>query len=204
MLNKDPYEILEINKNASQEEIRSAYRKLVKKYHPDKYQGNPLADLAEEKLQEINEAYDFLTKNGAAPQNAGGGFYDSNSSYGYESSYSSGSAGGSSQPLYNQIRAALNRRDVYTAEQLLINAPSRDAEWFFLSGVLSAQKGYIADGLANIRKATDMDPGNTEYREAYAQMQRFGSMFTGDSDSRGYQPNDALCLCLPFLPCLCC
>ena len=59
----NPYEVLGVPENASEEEIKKAYKELVKKYHPDKYQDNPLADLAEEKLQEVNEAYDMLTKN---------------------------------------------------------------------------------------------------------------------------------------------
>ena len=63
---RDPYEVLEINRGASKEEIQKAYRKLVKKYHPDQYRDNPLAKLAEEKLAEINEAYDYLMKNGTA------------------------------------------------------------------------------------------------------------------------------------------
>jgi molecular chaperone DnaJ len=62
----NPYEVLGIKPGASEEEIRAAYRELVKKYHPDKYVDNPLADLAEEKMQEINEAYDILVKYAAA------------------------------------------------------------------------------------------------------------------------------------------
>ena len=59
----NPYEVLGIKPGASEEEIKAAYKELVKKYHPDKYIDNPLADLAEKKLQEVNEAYDMLMKN---------------------------------------------------------------------------------------------------------------------------------------------
>ena len=76
----NPYEVLGVPENASEEEIKKAYKELVKKYHPDKYQDNPLADLAEEKLQEVNEAYDMLMKN----RNSG-----SSSSYSY-GNYGSG------------------------------------------------------------------------------------------------------------------
>lgn len=63
-LNKDPYEVLGVSRNASQEQIKAAYRELVKKYHPDNYRNNPLEGLAKEKMQEINEAYDMLTGTG--------------------------------------------------------------------------------------------------------------------------------------------
>lgn len=55
---KDYYKILEINKNATDEEIKKAYRKLAKKWHPDKNLNNPRA---EEKFKEIQEAYDVLS-----------------------------------------------------------------------------------------------------------------------------------------------
>ena len=57
---KNPYEILGVRPGASEEEIKKAYREMVKKYHPDKYKNNPLEDLAKEKMQEINQAYESL------------------------------------------------------------------------------------------------------------------------------------------------
>ena len=78
---KDPYSVLGVSQSASDDEIKKAYRELARKYHPDNYQNNPLADLAEEKMKEINEAYDAITK-----QRAGGG--------GYQQQPSGGSYGG--------------------------------------------------------------------------------------------------------------
>ena len=57
---KDPYVVLGVDKNASEEEIKNAYRELARKYHPDNYANNPLSDLAEDKMKEINEAYDAI------------------------------------------------------------------------------------------------------------------------------------------------
>ena len=59
-MEKDYFSILGVSRNAKKEEIIKAYRKLAAKYHPDKHYGNPLAELAEEKFKEINEAYHTL------------------------------------------------------------------------------------------------------------------------------------------------
>ena len=64
----NPYEVLGVREGASEAEIKAAYKKLVKKYHPDRYANNPLADLAEEKMQEINQAYDMLMNNSGGGQ----------------------------------------------------------------------------------------------------------------------------------------
>ena len=130
---------------------------LVKKYHPDKYQGNPLADLAQEKLQEVKEAYDLLMKssgagNGASPYGAQpfSGGYAGGSAYGSgQAGYGSGNYGSysSSSPVYNQIRSCINRGDIGAAERLLQSIPERsqEAEWLFLRGVISYSKGLIAE-----------------------------------------------------------
>ncbi|MGI6212819.1 MAG: DnaJ domain-containing protein [Anaerovoracaceae bacterium] len=195
---KDPYEVLGLKPGASQQEIKRAYRELVKKYHPDKYQGNPLADLAEEKLRDVNEAYDMLTKGST------GGF---GGAAGAGSSYGGSSYGGASSGIYFQVRQALASGNYAQAEQLLINAPDRDAEWFFLSGVLSYNKGFVADGLQNVEQAMDMDPTNQEYQQIYQQMQSNGFMYRSASGRAGYNPSqqaaDMLaCSTLPL--CLCC
>jgi DnaJ-class molecular chaperone with C-terminal Zn finger domain len=199
----DPYEVLGVKHGASDAEIKDAYRKLVKKYHPDKYQGNPLADLAEEKLQEVNEAYDILTKGGSAGPNPGQSYGGASASYGASSSAYSGP----DAATYNNIRMALDRNDLYNAEQMLINMQARDAEWYFLSGVLSYKKGFMADGIANVKQALDMDPGNAEYQSIYQQMNSSGSVFRNYSNQQGYDPNAqaaADMLACSMLPLCCC
>ena len=177
----NPYEVLGLKPGASEAEIKAAYKELVKKYHPDKYQNNPLADLAQEKLQEINEAYDTLMKN----RSSSGGGYRGGQSYRPSSSSSSSN--------YNAVRQALDRGDLMAAEQMLINSPNRDAEWFFLSGVLSYKKGWIDDALSNVRQAMNMDPNNYEYQNIYQQMMSSGAMYRGRSNAQGYGQSSDTC-----------
>lgn len=182
----NPYEVLGLKPGASEAEIKAAYKELVKKYHPDKYQNNPLADLAEEKLQEINEAYDSLMKNRGSGSSYGGGSqsYGGRTSGGYSGSGASG---------YYAVRQALDRNDLTGAEQLLINMPDRDAEWFFLSGVLSYKKGWVDDAMSNMRQAMDMDPNNFEYRQIYQQMTAGAAMYRGRSNTQGYNQQSDWC-----------
>ena len=87
---KDPYTVLGVGQDATDDEVKKAYRELARKYHPDNYANNPLADLAEEKMKEINEAYDTITKMRSGGYRGGA----SASSYqsGYQQQYSGGTA----------------------------------------------------------------------------------------------------------------
>ena len=82
----DPYSVLGLSSNASDEEVKRAYRELARKYHPDNYQNNPLADLAEEKMKEINEAYETITKMRAGGASSSSSSYQSGYGYGYQGS----------------------------------------------------------------------------------------------------------------------
>ncbi len=94
---KEPtyYEILELSPTATQTEITAGYRKLAARYHPDKHQGNDLADLAQEKFTTINEAFETLS------DPAKRGLYDRKRQYGngHNSQQSDASTVYSSYPL---------------------------------------------------------------------------------------------------------
>lgn len=152
---KNPYEVLGVSPNASEEEIKSAYRALAKKYHPDKYAGSDLADLANEKMQEINEAYDTICK---------GGFKNSNSSYSYSSSSSS-----SSGFDFSNVRQFINMGNLEEAQRILIsvNPTYRDAQWNFLMGQVLHRKGWFDQAASYFSTAYHMEPQNPEYSAAY-------------------------------------
>ena len=80
----DPYKVLNVSPSASDEEVKKAYRDLARKYHPDNYHDNPLADLAQEKMKEINEAYDTIQRQRHGRGGAGGGYAQQQSGYGYQ------------------------------------------------------------------------------------------------------------------------
>lgn len=201
-MTKDPYEVLGLKRGASEGQIKTAYRELVKKYHPDKYQNNPLADLAEEKLREVNEAYETLMRQYSVSGGSNYGTNYSGSGFGGTSASGSGYAGNqtySSSSGYYEIRSAIERGELARADQLLINHPSRDAEWYFLSGVLSYKKGYVDDGLINVRQAMQMNPSNYEYSQVYQQMTQNGGIYRTSGNYKGYNSN----ICLDCIECYC-
>ena len=150
---RDPYEVLGVKPTATDDEVKTAYRTLARKYHPDNYVDNPLSDLAHEKMQEINEAYDAIVrmrKDGGNHQNGG-----------YRAPH-----GGPSR--YNDIRQMIMQNRLMDAEMLLdgIPAASRDAEWFFLKGSVLHKKGWLEEAYNHFATACRMDPNNFEYRQA--------------------------------------
>ena len=193
----DPYSVLGVKPDASDEEVKRAYRELARKYHPDNYQNNPLADLAEEKMKEINEAYDAITRMRSGGSSGG---YQSQGSYqgGYQrqQQYS-----GASDSLYNQVRQAINMRDLSRAEQLLRSAPSQDAEWHFLTGSIAYRKGWLDEATQHFQMACNMDPSNGEYRQALMMMRQGGQAYR----PYGYGGVDSCDLCTTCLclQCLC-
>ena len=165
----DPYSILGVSPNASDDEIKKAYRDLARKYHPDNYHDNPLSDLAQEKMKEINEAYDTINRQRAGGSSAGG--------YSSADGWNPGASTGSATGIYAEIRAAINARQLERAEQLLGSVSDRGAEWNFLMGSLYYQKGWLDEASRYFQNAVNMDPGNPEYRQALNFMQNGGAAY---------------------------
>ena len=116
----DPYQVLGVSPNASEEEIKRAYREQSRKYHPDSYADNPLADLAEEKFKEVQEAYDQIMKS-----RSGTGGYGN--SYGSYQNQGFGRQGGADSPELQSVYSYLASRNYRDALQVLNRIGNRSA-----------------------------------------------------------------------------
>lgn len=190
-MNRDPYEVLGVSRNASEEEIKKAYKELVKKYHPDQYQESPLSDVAEEKMAEINEAYDTIINE----RRNNGSYYNNGSNY--------------SGVNYYDIRRLIQTGDVTRADNMLSSVPAneRNAEWYFLKGSVCYTRGWLNEAYQNFTTAVNMVPQNVEYRSALNQMeqQRNGYM-AGNPMGMNANRSDAdrMCNCCSNLICADC
>lgn len=181
---RNPYEVLEIKEGASKDDIKRAYREMVKKYHPDQYGNNPLKDLAEDKLREVNEAYDYLMKNTSDSS----GYNDSNS-------YSNNSYSSSNNVIYNDIRRDLQSGNLGAAEEKLNRITVRDAEWNYLMGVLSLRKGWNDNAFNYISNACNLDPSNREYQDTYRQLTNRNNGYRQAYYTRNNRDNDWCNIC---------
>ncbi|NLB41005.1 MAG: DnaJ domain-containing protein [Clostridiales bacterium] len=196
---RDPYVVLEINRGASKQEIQKAYRKLVKQYHPDQYRDHPLAKLAEEKLAEINAAYDMLMKNGDTS-----GSYSGNESHSYNGNYEDTNSGYSNS-TYQQIRVHINNGNISAAEQMLDQMNNRTAQWYYLKGIVLQKKGWYSEAVNNLRTAVNMEPGNLEFRDALNAMSNNNQVYRDRSGQYGGRGMDVcdICQCLICTDCCC-
>ena len=200
---RDPYEVLGVSRDASDDDLKKAYRKLAKQYHPDV---NPGDKTAEEKMKEINAAYDaikngtanqYSAQGGAAGQGGYGGYgYGGYSGYGgYGQSgwqtytwdpFRGWTAYGSQQQTRqdpeetNELRAARNyiaARHYAEALHVLSNIADRTAKWYYYSAIANAGQGNRILALEHARQACKMDPGNAEYETYLDELERGGNAY---------------------------
>ena len=179
----DPYKILGVSPDATDEDIKTAYRSLARKYHPDKYRDSDLAEMAGEKMKEINAAYDEIQKIRAGKAPGGQSAYGQNP-YG-QNPYGQ-YQGGSSNP-YITARQLINLRRVAEAAQVLSTVPEgeRGAEWHFLMGCVAVNRGHYVDAQQFFDTACGMDPENPEYRNAQERLRNRGNGFGSGQGSMG-------------------
>ncbi|MGF7142482.1 molecular chaperone DnaJ [Anaerotaenia torta] len=192
----NPYKVLEVSPNASNDEIKKAYRELSRKYHPDSYVDNPLAGLAEEKFKEVQEAYEQIMKERE------GGYHSGSGQAGYGSSYS----GGSDYGELDAVVGYLNARRYREALQILSAAEHRNARWYYFSAIANVGIGNNVTAHDHITQAMRMEPNNQEYVNLYNQLQWQSQRYNGgryNSPANGGYGTSNLCLDLWCADTLC-
>ena len=218
---RDPYEVLGVPRSATEDEIKSAYRKLAKKYHPDL---NPGDKECEKKMNEVNAAYEAI-KNPQPQQQAYGG-------YGGQSGYSSGSGGGDpfgfgfdpfgfgfkERQTYHtryetrdssEIQAALHYINAGAYDEAMhvlstVNAADRNGKWYYCSARANYGLGNRVTAMEHIRRAMELEPDNPSYRRFYQTLQQGGSRYTNTGSGFGFnaRPGGDLCTKLCAAWCL--
>ena len=203
----DPYQILGVSPDASDEEIKRAYRRLAKQYHPD---ANPGDEYAAKKMQEINDAYDRIKnpEKYKGPASGGGqGYNPYGQSYGYDpfrgyyqqrQSYGQRYADSHLQAAYNYI---LYRRYREALNVLAQFEGVKGAAWYYLSALANQGVGNQVTALEHMRKAVSMEPDNQEYLNALDRMEHGGDAYRRQAGNfqgfnLGMNPCATVCLCM--------
>lgn len=219
---RDPYEVLGVPRGASDEEIKKAYRRLSRQYHPDANVNNPNKDAAEEKFKEVQAAYksimDGTSQNGYSSYNSGyggqygGGFGGFGGFSGFDDfeRYTRRTTGEDrGEDMYFNAAARYIQNGSYDeALNVLKNISNHNGKWYYYSAIAHYGKGNQATALEHIQRAMNIEPNNFEYQRVYSQIKNgsnwyngMGRTYTVPNVSGGY----CFKLCLANLLCnMCC
>ena len=186
---EDPYKVLGVSPNASDDEIKQAYRRLAKQYYPDRNPGDPVAA---KKMQEVNAAYEQI-KNPNAYKRSGGQSYGGYDPFGgayHQTGNDPYQKSAYQYIVYGRFREALHA---------LENSPEKNARWYYLSALAHDGLGNQVTALEHIRRAVSMEPDNMAYLQALDQIENGGAAYRQQAGNfRGFTMGGnlwQLCLC---------
>ena len=219
-MTEDPYKVLGVSPSASDEEIQKAYRKLVKKYHPDV---NPGDENAERKMREINAAYDQIKniREGKASGSYGntgssqtsGGYYGNYGGFSWEDIFGQAYGGFSQQQneATNELTAARNYINSGHYREALnvlnsVNPAERNARWYYFHALANYGLGNKIEAMNSAQQAARMEPNNVEYQQLVQRLQSGGTTYRQYSTTIPMGAGTGVCLsiCLANLLCNMC
>lgn len=215
---QDPYQVLGVSPDASEENIKKAYRNLAKKYHPDLNNGSAAAEM---KMKEVNEAYSKVMKMRREGTNTNSSYgYGTYSGYGGYGNYGShANYGGygyqrqthssaSGDPLLSAARNYIKAGHYREALNVLSGIKERSAEWYYLSGEANLGVGNRVAALNYARQACNMDSNNIEYQILLARLEGRSAGYNNAGSAFGNAhlicKNPLTLCCLSSLLCNCC
>lgn len=193
----DPYKVLGLSPNATDDEVKRAYRALAKKYHPDL---NPGDQEAARKMQEVNEAYDQIKNPEKYAQKSAGGYGGYGSPYGGYYDYGQHSRTEQADQYQTAAEQYIRFRRWQEALNALGNCQNKNARWYYLSALANDGLGNQVTALEHMRRAVSMEPDNQEYLWALSRMENGGSAYRRQAGNFGGfnfggSPCGNLCLC---------
>jgi molecular chaperone DnaJ len=218
----DPYKVLGVSRDATEDEIKKAYREMSRKYHPDANINNPNKDKAEEMFKLVQQAYDQIMNERKYGSSYGNSEYGSYSGSGYGGYNRSGSSGNGSytygdpfggfggfggfnygstgqkssseyqDPHYTAASNYINNRHYQEALNVLNSIENRNAYWYFLSAVANNGVGNNVLALDLAKTAVQMEPSNTTYQRLVHTLEQGGSWYSERQTEFG-MGDDSIC-----------
>ncbi len=209
---RNPYQILGVSESADMDEIKKAYRKLSRIYHPDANVNNPNKDQAEAKFKEIQGAYQQIVNERERSS--------SSNSYG-QGTYQQGSFGGfggfgsyteqrQTSQESTRIQAAGNYiRNGYYKEALNVlesmTSEERNAKWYYYSAMANQGTGNNITAREHAQKAVQLEPSNYQYQALLQRLQSGETWYTQRGTMYG-RPSSSIgncCMDYLLLQCFC-
>lgn len=217
----DPYKVLGISRDATDEEIKKAYRDMSRKYHPDANVNNPNKDKAEEMFKLVQQAYDQIMNErkygssnyGGSSNPYGSSQYDGYNPYG-NAGYGQRTFGGfggfgnfsggtythtseSNDPHYTAASNYINNSHYQEALNVLNNIENRTAYWYFLSAIANNGVGNNILALDFAKTAVRMEPNNLTYQRLLQTLESGGSWYSDQRSAFGGDADSMLCCSNP-------
>lgn len=187
----DPYRVLGVSPQATDEEIKKAYRALAKKYHPDVNNGSAQA---EARMKEVNEAYSMVMKLRREGNAGAYGGASGQGGYGYgPGGYGGASGSASANPHMQAARNYIRAGHFEEAMNVLEGVMERGAEWYYLCGEACLGMGNRVAALNYAQQAVRMDPSSFEYRALLSRLQGGAQFYQQNGASRGFSMPTVLC-----------